>query len=102
MLASSIAKRRIAKHKRQCGNIISPRRWINGKDFAINQKTNMLDTFIILDQDADYRRVRPKDEPSTVGDVIVATRGQFIISGVDHGEDNETVQLTCIAQPIKD
>jgi len=60
----------------------------------------MLDTFIILDQDADYRRVRPKDEPSSVGDVIVATRGQFVISGVDHEEDDETVQLTCIAQPI--
>jgi len=54
---------------------------------------------IILDADTDYRQVLDKDIPAEIGDVVVVTRGQFVIS--QYRAEKGQVIMTCLAQPIK-
>lgn len=55
---------------------------------------------IVLDRQTGYQRIRKSDEECSIGDVVVDTRGAFVISGVaSDTQGRARVVMTCISTP---
>lgn len=55
---------------------------------------------VVMASQGNFKRIREPNEPAQLGDVVLDTRGQFVLSGVRLGGEKKHCELTCVAKTL--